>query len=241
MRATTLFLVALGGFIFIASCQPGLNRRFDGEAYLVNNHRDKQPVEGVLFEMFYYQESVRDDEPFAVATTDDRGHFKIEGVSPGGGGFDIDGWNQAFAFADPSRTDTLGTLQFAYPGNDTYRYQTIRLDTFVMPHQVWVVPRVASLGTGSGNDLYLRMNQGGDFSPESNLERTYSGPFSLGQKLDAWPGQMSLGMQHWLSFGSREFGSATWAPTTEYSGNVKAPWRPRTIEGDTVYLDISFN
>lgn len=86
-----------------ASCQSAFNSRIDAEAYLINNHRDKQPVSGVLFEVFYYQESERNDEPFAMATTDERGYFNIEGVSPGGGGFDIDGWEQAFAFTDLTR------------------------------------------------------------------------------------------------------------------------------------------
>jgi hypothetical protein len=132
----------------------------------------------------------------------------------------------------------LGEFGFQF-GDDSYRYKTIHLDTFALPHTVWIVPRIASLGSAPGSELHLRMDRGGDFSPAINWERMYSGPFSVGQKLDAWPGTMSFGMQHWLTFGSRELGSAMWTYTTEYSGNVMAPWRPRTSEGDTLFLDIT--
>lgn len=221
----------------LASCADLVSTRFKGEAYIVDSHRSKQPVEGLWIEAFYYNESQRDNAPFLITTTDERGFFSFDDRSPSGG-FDIDGWETAFVYSGPDRLDTLGEFGFQF-ADESYRYKTLHLDTFALPHTVWIVPRIASLGSAPGNELHLRFDRGGDFSPASNWERTYSGPFSVGQSLDAWPGSMSFRIQHWLSFGSREFGSAAWTNTTEYSGNVMAPWRPRTSEGDTLFLDIT--
>jgi hypothetical protein len=221
-----------------SSCQSVFNQRIDGEAYLINNHRDKQPVSGVLFEVFYYQESERDNEPFAMATTDERGYFHIEGVSPGGGGFDIDGWQEAFAFTDLTRADTVGTLQFAYPGNDTYRYKMIRLDTFALPHTVWMVPRIASLGSASASEFTLHFNWKGGLCPTGTSEFQITGPLSVGQTLDAYPATMDLANQHWLAFGSREIGYAYYPGQVMTTGSVEIPFGLRTVEGDTVFVDV---
>ncbi|MGA1381246.1 MAG: hypothetical protein ACO30N_06820 [Schleiferiaceae bacterium] len=229
--------ILIAAAVMLASCAYFVSTRFTGYAYIVDSHRSKQPVEGLWIEAYYFQESERDDAPFFTSTTDEHGYFSFEGRSPSGG-FDIDGWEMAYVYSGADRLDTLGTFQFV-SSNRPNNYRTVELDTFALPHTVWIVPRIASLGSAPGNEMHLRMDLGGDFSPDSNLERTYSGPFSVGQKLDAWPGYMSFGIQHWLTFGSREFGSAMWTYTTEYSGNVMAPWRPRTSEGDTVFLDIT--
>ena len=231
------YVMLIAAAAVLASCADLVSTRFKGEATIVDSHRSKQPVEGLWIEAFYYNESERDDAPFFTATTDDRGFFSFEGRSPSGG-FDIDGWEMAYVYSGADRLDTLGEFGFQF-GDDTYRYKTLHLDTFALPHSVWIVPRIASLGSIPGSELHLRFDRGGDFSPAINFERAYSGPFLVGQKLDAWPGTMSFGMQHWLTFGSREFGSATWTYTSEYFGNVMAPWRPRTSEGDTLFLDIS--
>lgn len=231
------YVMLIAAAAVLASCADLVSTRYTGEAYIVDSHRSKQPVEGLWIEAFYYNESQRDDAPFFTATTDDRGFFSFEGRSPSGG-FDIDGWDLAYVYSGSDRLDTLGEFGFQF-GDDSYRYKTLHLDTFALPHTVWIVPRIASLGSIPGSELHLRFDRGGDFSPAINFERAYSGPFSEGQKLDAWPGYMSFGMQHWLTFGSREFGSASWTYTSEYFGNVMAPWRPRTSEGDTLFLDIS--
>mgnify|MGYP000848090375 CR=1 FL=1 len=238
MRVTTSFIAAVGGILLTASCQSVFNSRIDGEAYLINNHRDKQPVSGVLFEVFYYQESERDNEPFAMATSDENGFFKLEGVSPGGGGFDIDGWEQAFAFTDLTRSDTIGTLQFAYPGNDTYRYKMIRLDTFALPHTVWMVPRIASLGSASASEFTLHFNWKGGLCPTGTSEYEITGPLSVGQTLDAYPATMDLANQHWLAFGSREIGYAYYPGQVMTTGSVEVPFGLRTAEGDTVFVDV---
>ncbi len=229
--------ILIAAAAMLASCADLVSTRFKGEATIVDSHRSKQPVEGLWIEAYYFQESERDDAPFFTSTTDERGFFSFEGRSPSGG-FDIDGWEMAYVYSGADRLDTLGEFGFQF-GDDTYRYKTLHLDTFALPHSVWIVPRIASLGSDPGSELHLRMDRDGDFSPAINFERAYSGPFSEGQKLDAWPGTMSFGMQHWLTFGSRQLGSASWTYTSEYFGNVMAPWRPRTSEGDTLFLDIS--
>ncbi|MEY3101834.1 MAG: hypothetical protein RL558_111 [Bacteroidota bacterium] len=233
LRSAVLF-----GILAATSCQSAFNQRIEGEAYLVNNHRDKQPLGGVFFEVFYYQESVRDDEPFAVATTDERGYFKIDGVSTGGGGFDIDGRQQALVYTDLTRSDTLGTLQFAFPGNDTYRYQMIHLDTFALPHRVWMVPRIASLGSNAASEFTLHFYFKDGLCPTGTSDYPITGPLSVGQKLDAYPATMDLANQHWLAFGTRTIGSAYYPGQVMTSGSVEVPFGLRTAEGDTVYLDV---
>ena len=235
-RIKTLTIICIV-VIFTACTMRIGTEKLTGHAYIVDNFKDKNPLEGVYIEVEYTTDEGYTYDFLVGETTDENGFFEID-VKYKNGLIGFDSWARALVYSDTEYSDTLGSFQFYFPEN-TYRYKTIYLDTFSLSHNIWVVPRIVDLGNFQPDELIIHF-QNCELTDKSLANQTFSGPVFENQVFEPVEIVMDMLIQHWITFGTREFarGSLKKNANEIGFGYFKLEEGRPTSEGDTVYLDF---
>jgi hypothetical protein len=231
---TFLLLFAIGLF---TACDLD-NDRIRGHAVIVDNFKDKNPLEGVSIELKYTTDEGYNYNFLQSVTTDKNGYFKIDAEYKTDF-MCIDCWTVAEVYSDLDHTDTLGNFGFQF-ANNTYSYKTIHLDTFSLSHKIWIIPRIINLGGFQPDQISIDFYNC-DLVDNSKKEITYSGAVKVNQTFTPVELEMSMNTQHWLSYGTGDLARGSLKKDTKEIafGYFKLEKFKRTIEGDTLYLDFN--
>lgn len=213
--------------------------RIKGQAVIVDNFKDKNPLDGICIEIVYTKDEGYTYHYLSNSVTDTNGYFEID-TEYKAGYFNIDSWAIAYVYSDSEYSDTLGSFRFQFPAN-TYDYKTIHLDTFCLSHNIWVIPRISSIGDYQPDEVSINFYNC-ELVDTSFINMTYAGSVEVNQQFSPVEIIMSMNMQHWLSYGTREFAFGTLKIESEEIGfgYFKLKEYKHTIEGDTLYLDFDF-
>ena len=223
-------------FLF-TSCFHPFHDEIKGHAVIVDNFKDKTPLKGVYIEVEHTEDEGYNYYVIGSATTDSTGYFNLDIVFESAI-FTIDAWSIAYVYSDTFYTDTLGNFSFQF-AEDTYNYKTIHIDTLCLEHNVWVVPRIGSLGDNLADELSTSYHN----CPLVDAQKenvSYCSPFYVGQTFDPFEIKMTMRLQHWLTFGSRELGFVVLKKDSEtigYGGFTLVEFK-HTNEGDTLYVNF---
>jgi hypothetical protein len=228
-----LFLILLSG------CLNKLqeNNEIIGQAILVDNFRDKQPLEHAYIEIEYTSNDGIDPEVIYSTSSNEEGYFEIEAEYQSEY-LNIDSWTVAKVYSDQSKTDTLGSFSFQF-AEDTYSYKTIYLDTFCLAHQVWLIPRITDLNGCLADEITIEFNNCDPIEPSIKIV-SYPNPFNEDQTFPPVEIDMNMNLQHWLRYGSKELAWCRLKLNTQEVGYgyfvLENPYH--TKEGDSIYLDF---
>ena len=223
-------------FLF-TSCFHPFHDEIKGHAVIVDNFKDKTPLKGVYIEVEHTEDEGYNYYIIGSATTDETGFFKLD-LTFESAIFTIDAWSFAHVYSDTNYTDTLGYFSFQF-AEDTYSYQTIHLDTFVLSHTIWVKPRIRDLGAYQADEIIIDYNNCKLIDP--SLEYiTYSDTIYEGQTYDPVQIEMNMLLQHWLTYGTRHLAYAELMKNSEKIGfgYFTLEEFKHTNEGDTLYVDF---
>ena len=232
---TIIFLFA--SVILTACFEFGIDK-IKGQAYIVDNFKDKNPLEGIYVEVVYSKDEGHAPSYLTSSVTDINGYFEID-TEFRAGFFNLDSWSVANVYSDPNYSDTLGSFNFQFPDN-TYDYRTIHLDTLTLSHHIWVIPRIKSLRNKQPDEISIYFYNC-ELVDTSFTRMTFSGPVDLNQQFTPVEIIMSMRTQHWLSYGTRELAIGSLKKNSEDIGfgYFKLEGLKHTIEGDTLYLDFN--
>lgn len=232
---TIYFLLAA---VIISACERiEATDKLSGTAIIVDNFKNNMPLEGIYIEVEYAKDESAPSEIIASTTTDKNGFFEIN-ERYASGLLNLDSWLVAHVYKDAKYSDTLGEFGFQFPKN-TFRYKTIHLDTFSMPYNIWVIPRISTLSNLQPDEITIEFfNCEVVDAAQKNI--THSGTVSLNQTFTPAEIKMTMNMQHWLMYGSKEIAKGTLKKggQTIGFGHFKLEETKRTVEGDTLYLDF---
>ncbi len=208
-----------------------------GNAFIVDDFKDKNPLEGLYIEVEYTNNEGRTYDFLVGNTTDKNGYFEID-TKLKGDYFSIDSWAVANVYSDTEYSDTLGYFGFQF-SDDTYSYETIYLDTFSLSHNIWVIPRISSLGDYQPDEITIDF-QNCELIDTSLTNMTFYGSVVVNQTFTPVEIKMTMNIQHWLSFGTREFARGNLKIDSKEIGYgyFKLEESKHTIEGDTLYLNF---
>ncbi len=237
MKTKVLFFVF--ATLTFTACGYGTDE-IRGHAYLVDNFTDKNPIEGAYIELIYTTDGGYNYHFLDGVSTDMYGHFKID-TEYKTGFICLDCWVKANVYSDKQYTDTLGSFGF-YFANKTYSYSTIHLDTFALEHKVWIVPKIRNLEAYQADEISIDFYNAELLDSAQNI-MNYVGPITVNQKFTAVEMKMTMRMQHWLSYGSKDLARGSLMKDSKEIGfgYFKLENAKHTIEGDTLYLmfDVS--
>ncbi len=232
MKSKTILLFLA---IFMLTACGSETDKITGQAVIVDNFKDKNPLEGVYVEVEYTNNEGYSYEFLNSATTDKNGYFKIDTQ------FEtkflgIDSWAVANVYSDKEYSDTLGSFRFQYP-DKTYSYKTIHLDTFTLSHNIWVIPIIGDLGGFKPDGLSIEFNNC-ELVDNSKKEVVYSGTVKENQTFAPVELKMTMNTQHWLSYGTRDLARGSLKKDSKEIafGYFKLVQTKRTTEGDTLYI-----
>lgn len=211
--------------------------KISGHAFIVDNFKDKNPLEGIYIEVEYTKNEGYSYDFLHSATTDKNGYFKID-TEFKADYFNIDCWAVANVYSDKEYSDTLGNFGFQFP-DDTYGYKTIQLDTFSLSHNIWVIPRINNLGKYQPDEISIHFFNC-ELVDSSQENMTFFGSVSVNQTFTPVEIKMTMNIQHWLSYGSREFARGSLKKNSQEIGfgYFKLEKSKHTIEGDSLYLNF---
>ena len=235
MKTKILFVLFTIGLL--TACELD-NDRIRGQAVIVDNFKDKNPLEGIIIELKYTKDEGYNYNLLQSVTTDKNGYFKIDAEYKTGF-MCLDCWTVAEVYSDLEHTDTLGNFGFQF-ADKTYSYKTIHLDTFSLSHKVWIVPRIIDLGGFQPDQLSIEFDNC-KLVDKSKKEMDYFGTISNNQTFAPVEMEMTLNTQHWLSYGTRDLARGSLKKNAKEIafGYFKLENVKRTIEGDTLYLDFN--
>jgi hypothetical protein len=214
----------------------------NGSAYIIDDYQSRNPMAGLYVEAVYDDRSLDPIitnptlTPLMGTITDDHGYFSFDTRFPDQGMIDNTAW--ALVYSDSMKSNQIGEFRFSSKGSFSNR-MTIGLDTLCMPYNIWIVPRLANLGSETSDTILYRVDAVEVVAP-SQKDHYVVGPFSIGQVLPAVHVKINFGTQEWLKHGSRY---AFWAMYSNqelihYSTYSLFPEGMRAREGDTVFTDI---
>jgi hypothetical protein len=208
-----------------------------GQAVIVDNFKEKNPLEGLYIEVSYTRDEGYTYDYLSSSVTDVNGYFEID-TEFKSDNYSIDSWAIANVYSDSDYSDTLGSFNFQFP-DDTYDYKTIYLDTFSLSHNIWVIPRIKSLGDNKPDEISINFSNC-ELVDTSFKNMTFQGSFDLNQQFTPVEIIMSMNIQHWLSYGTREFARGSLKVDSEEIGfgYFKLEQSKYTMEGDTLYIDF---
>ncbi len=211
--------------------------KIKGQAVIVDNFKDKNPLEGLYIEVAYTKDEGYTYDYLTSSTTDINGYFEID-TEFKTDYFCIDCWAIANVYSDSDYSDTLGSFNFQFPKN-TYDYKTIYLDTFSLSHNIWIIPRIKSLGDYKPDEISIDFYNC-ELVDTSFTNMIFYGSVDLNQQFTPVEIIMSMNIQHWLSYGTREFARGSLKVDSEEIGfgYFKLEQSNHIIEGDTLYLDF---
>jgi hypothetical protein len=232
-------LIMLASILLFTACFDSV-RKYKGHAVIVDNFNDRNPLEGVYIEMKYTNVEGGDYKYLDGVTTDKNGYFELNtSFNAPFFGFDSDAY--ASVYSDTKYTDTLGFFRFQF-NDDTFAYLTIHLDTFALSHNIWIIPRIKNLGKHQPDEIVIEFQNCG-LVDNSRRTTTYSGNIALNQTFEPVEIIMSMSLQHWLCFGSRDLAFAILKKNNNEIGYgyFKLEKPERTVTGDTLYIDFSIS
>lgn len=234
---TIIFLFAT---LIITACSDEYygTDKIKGKAFIVDNFMDRNPLEGLYIEVVYTKDEGYTYDYLSSSNTDINGCFEID-TEFKAGFFNIDSWAVANVYSDSDYSGTLGSFIFQFPDN-TYDYKTIHLDTFSLSHNIWVIPRIKSLGDNQPDEISIDFNNC-ELVDTSFTNMTFYGSFDLNQQFTPVEIIMSMNIQHWLSYGTRKLARGSLKINSKEIGfgYFKLEESKHTIEGDTLYLDFN--
>jgi hypothetical protein len=174
----TKILFVLFAIELLTACELNYDR-IRGQAVIVDNFKDKNPLEGIYIELKYTLDEGYNYNFLQGVTTDKNGYFKIDAEYKTGF-MCIDCWTFAEVYSDIEKTDTLGSFGFQF-ANKTYSYKTIHLDTFSLSHKIWVIPRIINLDGFQPDQISIDFHNC-DLVDKSIKEMTYFGAINVNQK-----------------------------------------------------------
>ena len=211
--------------------------KIKGHAFIVDNFNDRNPLEGIYIEVEYTNNEGCTYDFISGSTADENGFFEID-TEIKTDYFGIDSWAIANVYSDTNYSDTLGSFSFQFLA-DTYDYRTIHLDTFSLEHNIWVIPRIRSLGAYQPDELSINFYNC-ELVDSSLTNMTFYDSIDISQTFTPVEIKMTMNIQHWLSYGTREFarGSLKIDSKEVAFGYFKLEQSKHTLEGDTLYLDF---
>lgn len=233
-RLILLFFTAL----MLTSCFDIFHDEIYGHAIIVDNFKDKNPLEGVYVEVEHTEDEGYNYYVIGSDTTDENGYFSLD-LKFESAIFTIDAWSIAYVYSDTAYTDTLGYFSFQF-AEDTYRYQTIHLDTFTLSHNIWIKPRIRDLGDCQADEITIDYFNC-ELIDASLKNMTFSGAVDTNQTFDPVEIKMSMLLQHWLTYGSRDLARGSLRKDSQEIGfgYFKLEEFKHTSEGDTLYLNFN--
>ena len=235
MKAKILYCLFAFGLLTACDLE---NDRIRGHAVIVDNFKDRNPLEGISIELSFTKDGGYNYNFLQSVATDNNGYFEIDAEYKTGF-MCLDCWTVAEVYSDLEHTDTLGSFGFQF-ADKTYSYKTIHLDTFSLSHKVWIVPRIIDLGGFQPDQLSIEFNNC-ELVDNSKKEMNYFGTISKNQTFAPVEMEMTLNTQHWLSYGTGYLarGSLKTDSIEIAFGYFKLEELKRTVEGDTLYLDFN--
>lgn len=230
----TKTLLALFAVLMLSACGSE-TEKITGHAVIVDNFKDKNPLEGVYIEVEYTNNEGYSYEFLNGATTDNNGYFKID-TKFETDFFGIDSWAYANVYSDKEYSDTLGSFRFQYP-DKTYSYKTIHLDTFTLSHNVWIIPKIGDLGGFMPDGLSIDFYNC-ELVDSSKKDFIYTGAVKENQTFAPVEIEMTMNTQHWLSYGTGDLARGSLKKDSKEIafGYFKLAQTKRTTEGDTLYV-----
>jgi hypothetical protein len=235
MKTKILFITFTA--IMLTSCLSPFYDEIRGHAVIIDNFTDKNPLVGVYVEVEHTEDEGYNYYVIGSATTDSSGYFNLD-LKFESAIFTIDAWSIAYVYSDTAYTDTLGYFSFQF-AEDTYSYQTIHLDTFVLSHTIWIKPRIRDLGAYQPDEIIIDYNNCELIDPFSE-HIIYSNSIYEGQAFNLVQIEMNMLLQHWLTYGSRELAYAQLMKNSERIGfgYFTLEEFKHTNEGDTLCVNF---
>jgi hypothetical protein len=235
MKPKTIFIFLMS--LLFTSC--GLETdKISGHAIIVDNFKDKNPIEGLYIEIEHTVDEGYNYEVVEKTKTDKNGFFEID-TKFRTGFMCIDCWAVANVYSDNQYSDTLGSFGFQF-ANNTYRYKTIHLDTFSLPHNIWLIPKIINLDVYQPDAISIDFYNI-DLVDSSQKLMTYYGSVAENQTFTPVEISMDMNLQHWLSYGSKDLARGSLKKDSKEIGfgYFKLENSKRTVEGDTLYLNFT--
>lgn len=234
MKIKTFFI--LFATLLFSACGSETDE-ISGHAIIVNNFKEKIPLEGINIEIEYTKNEGYTYDFLQSVTTDKNGFFKID-TEFKTDFMCIDCWAVANVYSDKEYTDTLGSFGFQFP-NSTYAYKTIHLDTFSLSHNIWVIPKISNLEGYQPDEISIDFYNC-ELVDSSQKIMTYIGSVNEDQTFTPVEINMSMNVQHWLSYSTRELARGSLMKDSKEIGfgYFKLEQSKRTVEGDTLYLNF---
>ena len=208
-----------------------------GHAFIVDNFNDKNPLEGIYIEVLYTNNEGYTYDYLVSDTTDKNGYFEIDTKfeSDFAG---IDSWAVAYVYSDAECADSLGFFNFQF-ADDTYGYKTIFLDTFALSHNIRVIPRIGDLGDYQPDEISIDFYNC-ELTDTSQTYMTFFGSVDVNQTFTPVEVIMTMNIQHWLSYGTRELARGSLKKDDQEIGfgYFTLEESTHTTEGDTLFLDL---
>lgn len=212
--------------------------KISGHAFMVNNFKEKKPLEGIYIEIEYTKNEGYKYDLLQSVTTDKNGFFNID-TKFKTDFMCIDCWAVANVYSNKEYTDTLGSFRFQYP-NNTYAYTTIHLDTFSLSHNIWVIPKIINLEGYQPDELSIDFDNC-ELIDSTQKNMNYFGVVNKNQTFTPVQIKMTMNTQHWLSYGTRDLARGSLKKDSKEIafGYFKLEKSKHTIEGDTLYLNFN--
>lgn len=236
-KSMQYLIIGCSLFVFTTCIEPFTADKIKGQAIIVDNFKDRNPLEGLNIEVEYTNDEGYSYDFLSSSITDENGYFEID-TDYKAGFLGLDSWAIANVYTDIHQGEKLGSFRFQFP-EGTYKYKTIHLDTFSLQHHVWLVPVIKDLGDYQPDEISIDFYNG-DLVDATQKNMTFSNDIAVNQTFPPVEMKMTMNMQHWLSFGTRELarGSLRLNSQEVGFGYFKLEDAKHTCEGDTLYLEF---
>lgn len=212
--------------------------KIKGQAIIIDNFKDKNPLERLYIEVKYTNDEGYTFNSLSGSATDENGYFEID-TEYKTGLLSLDSWAIANVYTDINQSEKLGSFGFQFPKH-TYDYMTIHLDTFSLPHNIWVIPVIKDLGSYQPDEISIDFYNC-DVVDTSNTNMTFRDSFTVNQTLNPVEIKMTMNIQHWLTYGSGELARGSLKINNEEIGfgYFRLEEVKHSSEGDVFYLNFT--
>ena len=237
-KSMQYLIICCSLFVFTACIESFTADKIKGQAIIVDNFKDRNPLEGLYVEVEYTRDEGYNYDFLSSSITDENGYFEID-TDYQAGFLSLDSWAIANVYTGANHSEQLGSFSFQFP-EGTYKYKTIHLDTFSLQHHVWIVPVIKDLDDYQPDEIAIDFYNA-DLVDDTQKNMTFSNNIAVNQTFMPIEMKMTMNMQHWLSFGSRELARGGLRVNAEEVafGYFRLEDAKRTVEGDTLYLEFT--
>ena len=226
-------LFAFSAILLFQSCSLTTTKLKDG-AYIVNDLDSKQPLNELYVEVTYTTDEGSSYNLLASTHTNEDGWFEFDEQYSGC----FDCWSHVHVYSDENYSDTLGGFEYAFPDGALNGARILHADTFVLEHEVVVIPRIGSSNV-TGDSMSIHFNNV-DLN-SGNQNQSFTQAINPGTQFPAESFQMTMQLQHWLRFGTGDLarGVVFNSGVEVESGYFKLSDYSGSVAGDTVYMDYT--